>query len=282
MSICKGLAVFSGLCLISAQAWAGAGKLQETAGVTQVEGSGGGGLVPWATLAGYDSRDEHSASVFATRVSVDDYRLHAWGAAFGWHDRVELSAAHLTFDLTDTAFEISQNVYGAKVRITGDVIYSSQPQISAGLQYKELQDTTLAEAVGAKDFDNGTDFYVTATKAHLGAAFGYNLLWNLTLRATRANQFGLLGFGGDNNDRYELMGEGSLALLLSRSLALGVEYRQKPDNLGFAEEEDAADIFIAYIPNKHFNLTAAWADLGSIAGKKNQTGPYLSLTGYLW
>lgn len=271
----------AGICW-SGSTHAGSGKLQETAGVTQIEGSGGGGLVPWATLAGYGSRDETAASVFATRVSVDDYRLHAWGAALSWQDRVEISAAHQTFDLLDTAFEISQNVLGAKVRLTGDVIYTAQPQISAGVHYKELLDTTLAETVGAAAFNHGTDFYLTATKAHLGAAFGYNLLWNLTLRATKANQFGLLGFGGDNNDNYEIMGEGSLAVLLGRSLALGVEYRQKPDNLGFAKEEDAADIFVAYIPNKQFNLTAAWADLGSIAGKKGQAGPYLSLTGYLW
>ncbi|HVL00421.1 MAG TPA: DUF3034 family protein [Dongiaceae bacterium] len=281
MSMSKGFAALL-LCAPATLAWAGSGKLQETAGVTQIEGSSGGGLVPWATLAGYDSRDETSASVFATRVSTDDYRLFSWGAAFGWNDRVELSATHQTFDLTETAFEISQNVIGAKVRVYGDVIYSAWPQVSVGAQYKELLDTTLAEAVGAEDFDNGTDFYVAATKAHLGAFFGYNLVWDLTLRGTKANQFGLLGFGGDQNDSYEIMGEGSLAVLLSRSFALGVEYRQKPDNLGFAEEEDAADIFLAYIPNKQFNLTVAWVDLGSIAGSDKQTGPYVSLTGYLW
>ncbi|HEX4937794.1 MAG TPA: DUF3034 family protein [Candidatus Kapabacteria bacterium] len=281
MAKCKGIATLL-LCAPAALAWAGSGKLQETAGVTQIEGSSGGGLVPWATLAGYDSREETAASVFATRVSTDDYRLHSWGGAFSWHDRVELSATHQTFDLTATAFEISQNVIGAKVRVYGDVIYSRWPQLSIGVQYKELLDTTLAEAVGAKDFDNGTDVYLAATKAHLGALFGYNLVWDLTLRGTKANQFGLLGFGGDQNDSYEIMGEGSLAILFSRSLALGVEYRQKPDNLGFAEEEDAADIFVAYIPNKQFNLTVAWVDLGSIAGSDQQTGPYVSLTGYLW
>lgn len=281
MAKCKGIAMLV-LLAPATLAWAGSGKLQETAGVTQIEGSSGGGLVPWATLAGYDSREETSASVFATRVSTDDYRLHAWGGAFSWHDRIELSATHQTFDLTATAFEISQNVLGAKVRVYGDVIYSRWPQVSVGAQYKELLDTTLAEAVGAKDFDNGTDFYLAATKAHLGALFGYNLVWDLTLRGTKANQFGLLGFGGDQNNSYEIMGEGSLAILFSRSLALGVEYRQKPDNLGFAEEEDAADIFVAYIPNKQFNLTVAWVDLGSIAGSDKQTGPYVSLTGYLW
>jgi hypothetical protein len=71
-------------------------------------------------------------------------------------------------------------------------------------------------------------------------------------------------------------------VLLSRQLVLGIEYRQKPDNLPGLEEEDAMDVFVAYIPNKQFNLTAAWVDLGTIAGAENQRGPYLSLTGYLW
>jgi len=263
-------------------ALAGEGKLQETAGVTQIEGSAGGGLVPWAVLAGYDSREEMSASVFTTRVSVDDYRLNAFGAAISLYDRVELSIARHTFDLLDTPLEINQNVIGAKARLYGDVIYSAWPQVSLGVQHKVLLDTTLAEALGATDSDDGTDIYLAASKAHLGALFGYNLFWDLTLRATKANQFGLLGFGGDNNDSYQIMAEGSVAVLLSRQLALGLEYRQKPDNLPGLEEEDAMDVFVAYIPNKQFNLTAAWVDLGTIAGAENQRGPYLSLTGYLW
>ena len=67
----------------------------------------------------------------------------------------------------------------------------------------------------------------------------------------------------------------------NRHLAFGIEYRQKPDNLSFAREEDWNDVFIAWFPNKHINVTAAWADLGDIAGVKDQQGWYLSLTAYL-
>ncbi|MGC1507503.1 DUF3034 family protein [Ketobacter sp. MCCC 1A13808] len=274
------------LCLYAGEsAFAGQGKLQETAGVTQVEGSGGGGLVPWATLSGYDSRDETASAVFMSRASLDDYRLQMFGASVSLYDRVEVSLARQTFELRDIPFgqrEINQQILGVKARIAGDVVYSSMPQISAGVQYKELQDDFIATAAGADDSDHGTDFYVAATKAHLGVLFGYNLVWNATLRATKANQFGLLGFGGDRNDDYEIMAEGSLAVLLSRKFALGAEYRQKPDNLSFAEEQDAYDVFVAYIPNKHFNITGAWVNLGSIAGANDQSGAYLSLTGYLW
>lgn len=273
------------LLLVCASVYAGDGKLQETAGVTQIEGSGGGGLVPWATLSGYDSREQTSSTVFMSRVSLDDYRLQMFGASVGFYDRIEVSLARQTFQLRDIPFgedEINQQIVGLKARIAGDLVYSSLPQISIGVQYKEVQDTFIASAAGADDPDRGTDFYVAATKAHLGAVFGYNLVWDLTLRATKANQFGLLGFGGDLNDDYELMAEGSLAVLFDRRFAFGVEYRQKPDNLSFAEEQDVYDVFFAYIPNKHFNLTTAWVDLGTIAGADNQNGFYLSLTGYLW
>lgn len=274
-------------CLLAYASWAqaGSGKLQETAGVTQVEGSGGGGLVPWATLSGYDTRDEWSSSVFMTRVTLPDYRLQAFGAAASIYDRVEISLARQTFELKNIPFgerEINQQILGLKARIYGDIVYGTWPQLAAGIQYKELDNDFIASAVGAEDTDSGTDLYLAASKAHLGALFGYNLVWDLTLRATQANQFGLLGFGGDDNDSYEVMAEASVAVLLNRNWAVGAEYRQKPDNLSVLKEEDAYDLFIAYIPNKQFNITVAWVDLGVIAGEEDQTGAYVSLTGYLW
>lgn len=271
-----------GLLLLPGLCHAADGKLLATPGVSQVEGSAGGGLVPWAMLAGYASRDEVSASAFATRVSVDDYRLEVWGAAFNWQDRVELSAAHQNFTLKQSGDEIRQNVYGLKVRLYGDVVYSTWPQLSLGLQHKRLKDPAIAEAVGADRTDHDTEFYLAASKLHLGALAGYNLLWNVTLRSSRSNQLGLLGYGGDEESSRELLGEASLAVLLHRQWALGYEYRMKPDNLGFAEEDDWSDFFIAYFPSKSFNVTAAYADLGSIAGEDDQKGLYLSMTGYLW
>jgi hypothetical protein len=61
-----------------------------------------------------------------------------------------------------------------------------------------------------------------------------------------------------------------------------MEYRQKPNNLSSVEEDDWTDVFVSYLPNKNFNITAAYADLGTVATKKDQKGIYLSMTGYLW
>ncbi|UTW01047.1 DUF3034 family protein [Marinomonas rhizomae] len=277
------------LALWASSSMAADGKILATAGLSQVEGSGGGGLVPWATLAGYDSRDETAASFFITDVNVTDYRLSSIGVATSFYDRVELSYAQQTFvlpaslitGLSLSSEQIQQDVVGVKVRLYGDAVYSSYPQISVGLQHKQLDSDFVASYLGAKD-GSGTDFYVAATKVHLGAVAGYNLVWNITARATKANEMGLLGFGGPDNKDYQVMMEGSVGLLLSPNWVVGMEYRQKPSNLSSVEEDDWKDIFVSYMPNKNVNFTAAYADLGTIATKKDQKGIYLSMTGYLW
>lgn len=265
---------------------AGDGKIVATAGLTQVEGSGGGGLVPWATLSGYDTRDEISFGAFNTRVNVDDFRLQSWGLSASLYDRIELSVAQQTFDLTTIGGDIRQNILGLKARLYGDVVYSVWPQISLGIQHKTLIDQNTAvspntaDALGADNSDHGTDIYLAMTKVHLGLVCGYNFVWNLNLRATKANEMGLLGYGGPDNKSYELMTEASAGVLLNQHLAFGLEYRQKPDNLGL-KEDDWKDVFITYIPNKNMSITLAWAELGTIAGLKDQNGWYVSLNASL-
>lgn len=261
-------------------AFAADGKLIGTAGLVQLEGAGGGGIVPWATLAGYDSRDQVAVSALVTRVDVEDYRLDVTGVAASFYDRLELSLAHQRFDLKTLGGDITQTIYGAKYRLYGDLVYSRFPQLSVGLQHKVLKDPDIASALGADD-DSGTDIYLAATKVHLGAVAGYNAVWNLTARATKANEMGLLGFGAVDDDAYDIVLEASAGVFFSRHLAVGAEYRQKPDNLGL-DEDDWWDLFVTYIPSKDFNVTLAWSDLGAIAGAPDQEGLYLAINGQLW
>jgi hypothetical protein len=97
------------------------------------------------------------------------------------------------------------------------------------------------------------------------------------LRETKANQLGILGFGGDKHNDYSSQFEGSAAYLFSRDFAVGAELRTKPSNLGVAHEGAAWDVFAAYFFNKHLSLTAAYADLGNIVIQNRQQGAYLSL-----
>lgn len=259
------------------------GKLLLTGGVSSLEGAGGGGLATWALTTGYGAQDGIGGNLHATYVSLPDYELRSVGAAVGLWDRVELSVARQEFDTGGTGallglgdgFTFTQDVVGVKVKLIGDAVYGQDswlPQVAVGLQHKSNDQGAVITAVGGRD-DEGTDVYVAATRLFLSES----LLVNGTVRWTKANQTGLLGFGGDRNNDLEPQFEGSVGYLLSRNLLVGAEYRTKPDNLGFAAEDDAFDVFAAYAFNKHVSLTAAYVDLGSIATFEDQRGLYLSL-----
>ena len=68
-----------------------------------------------------------------------------------------------------------------------------------------------------------------------------------------------------------------MALLLNPRWVVGVEYREKPDNLSFAGESDWQDVFVGYFPSKRLALAAAWAELGEIATLEGQRGIFLSM-----
>lgn len=264
---------------------AGEGRLLATGGATSLEGAAGGGIMPWAVLAGYGERGEWGADVFATRVETGDYRLDVAGVAAAYGNRIELSYARQRFDLGTLARDLnlpdnslSMDTLGLKVRLAGDLIYDRLPQISLGLQHKRQRDFLVPSLVGAQRRED-SEGYLAASRLILGGAFGYNLLLNANLRYSRANELGLLGFGGDRRDRHSWLKEGSVAVLLDRHWAVGVEYREKPDNLSFAGESDWADLFVGYFPNKNLALVLAYARLGEIATLDNQDGVYLSVQG---
>lgn len=272
----------------------GQGKLLLTGGVSSIDGAAGGGLTPWAVTGSHATGSEVGGTAFFTRVKVQDYALSVYGAAIGFGDRAELSIARQDFDAGDNlaplglpGLHLKQNIVGAKLRVAGDAVLESDtlmPQVALGLLYKKNDagalGPTLTGALGARD--SGTDLYLSATKLFLAQG----ILVNGTLRATKANQNGLLGFGGAASSSYKLQPEVSVAYLLRRDLAIGAEYRAKPDNLnesvlgsGALKEDDWSDLFLAWAPSKHLSITLAWVDLGHIAPAvqpRRQRGAYLS------
>jgi Protein of unknown function (DUF3034) len=261
------------------------GKLVLTDGVTTVEGSAGGGLATWAVIAGAETEDGFGGSAHVTLVALPDFDLTSYGAAIGIRNRVELSYANQSFDTRAAGaalglgrnFIFAQDVFGAKLRLIGDAVYDQDrilPQISVGVQYKVANQPAIIRAVGGRQ-SRGTDFYVSATKVLLAQS----LVVDTTVRLTKANQFGLLGFGGDKDDGYSAQFEGSLGMLLRRDLVIGGEFRTKPDNLGFAREQNVYDLFAAYAVHRYVTLTAAYTDLGDIATVKGQRGAFLSIQG---
>ncbi len=265
------------------------GKLPLTAGFSDIDGAGGGGLVPWALITGYGTADSWGANAHYTFVPLRDFRLESYGVAVAALDRIEASFTQDKFDVTGTdlnGLSVEQQIYGLKVRLTGDAVYDQDswaPQTAAGVQYK--RNTGISNTSGLVNVRqlgalsaNGIDFYLSATKVYLAQS----LLLNLTLRYTNANEFGLLGFGGDLKHARSVQPEATVAYILTRKIAVGVEYKARPDNLTVDHEHDAGDAFVAWTASRHVSVVAAYVRLGDILGPatgqtRNQQGAYVSL-----
>ncbi|WP_343621996.1 DUF3034 family protein [Roseateles puraquae] len=280
--------------LAATGAHAADGKLLLTGGVSSIDGAAGGGLTPWAVTGSYATSGEVGGTAFLTGVKTGDYALRTFGVAVSWEDRFELSLARQDLDTRDnlaplglSGLHLKQDILGAKLRVAGDAVLDADtwmPQVAIGLEHK----MTHAGALGPTLFGplgasrSGTDVYVSATKLFLAPG----ILVNGTLRATKANQNGLLGFGGAQGRGYQLKPEISVAKLLSSRVAVGAEFRAKPDNLnrsvlgeGALKENAWFDVFVAWAPTKQVSLTAAYVDLGRIAPAvqpRRQTGAYFS------
>ena len=254
-------------------------KLLLTNAVSAVDGASGGGISNWATIAGRQETRGVGVQAHVTAVLLPDFFYQSHGVALGIADRIELSYARQNFDTQDVGaalgigqgYMLNQDVFGAKVRLFGDVVYGNTmvPQVAVGAQYKRSLDGAVASAVGAAH-DEGVDVTLSATKLLLS----HSVLVNTTARLTKANQNGLLGFGSVSNDSYAVQFEGAVAYQFSRRFVLGTEFRTKPDNLGLGEG-DWFDVFAAYAPSDNLTVTAAYADLGSIATFTGQRGAFL-------
>lgn len=243
------LAFGASVAAVSSPAQAGiydAGKVLATSGVNITDGAAGGGITPWAVIAGYETNQGINGSIHYTYANLPNYSLNSLGAAIGFYDRLELSYAYdllptgSTFNtvglLTNTLAgvvvqdsgidpfntAIRMDIFGAKLRVIGESIYDSDslmPQVALGGFYKinhnqELMKTLLANKT--KDFEA----YVAITKIF----FPLDLLVNVTVRYTAANQTGLTGFGGPNKNKREFRPEVSFAYLLAKNIAIGAEY----------------------------------------------------------
>lgn len=301
-----GLLVLAAAAVAPAMTQAAAGKLRLTGGVSTVDGAAGGGLSPWAVIGTQATEDEVGVSVHVSRATTRDYALTAAGVALGWNDRLELSFGRQRFDASPAValngvapfgvapgVQVRLDVLGAKWRVAGDAVLDSDrwaPQVAVGVLHKRVDPASLG---GVFDFlgvrREGTELYVSATKLWLARG----LLFNGTLRYTRANQGGLLGFGAaaPGRDRFSVQPELAVAWLLRRDLAVGVEWRSKPNNLqalgraaglGDGLREDAwRDVFVAWAPTRNLSVTLAHVDLGrvvpGVTAARRQRGTYVSV-----
>lgn len=271
---------WAGLLLLCAlEAAAADGRLLGSGGVLSVDGSAGGGLVPWAVIAGHSGSGQWDVLASASLVDTGDFDLRTGALALGWNNRLELSFARLSLGL-DALVRTGQfpderldtDVIGAKLRLGGDLVYGRAPQIAVGVQWRRSRDGELVRFASADD-DQGFDVYLSASKLWIDGIASRRTLASLTVRSTDANQLGLVGF----SDRRSITLESSVAVFVHPNWLVGVEYRGKPDQLEFAREDAWSDVFVAWLPSRHWHLALAYADLGSIGGIDGQRGLYFSV-----
>lgn len=254
------------------------------AAITDVDGQAGGGLVPWALLSS-------GPTVAISHLNTQNLGVNIIAANTSFANRVEVSYAHSMLDVTGSTLG-SNNIdavdnIGLKVKLNdmGDAM----PQFALGLVYKKasgnLPDNVLTPALGIDS--SSTDVYAAATKiVNLG---GKNVLLNGVLRATKANQMGLLGFGGGSTagakTGYSIEPEVSAELFAADNVVIGAEYRAQPSNSvaatdGVLHQNAAYDLNVVYVANKNLTLTAAYVGLGQVApgvtgSSNNQNGMFL-------
>ncbi|MBI4687868.1 MAG: DUF3034 family protein [Nitrospirae bacterium] len=302
-----------------------AGK-QASAGVPllNIEGEGGGGIVPWAYLIN-PSKDGGigNPSIGAWTWISNGYTINFWTAGISVMPRLELGFAWQNIDITTLRDDLkgdSQIALGAGTAL--DTGRDNLQMVTAHAKFLILKETDTMPAVavsaevkkalsvddldnnlssdvrgvlgaGAPDLlkwmgvddDTGVDFNLMATKLWKTKI---PILTAVNLRYTKANQLGFLGFSGD----YSLHPELTVAILPEPNVAIGMEYRHKPDklksvndylraNAGGAtfpalndytfQENDFIDFFVAYMPTPKLSITAAVANIGNVVHKETNT-----------
>ena len=309
---------FLATLLISTSSIANTGsRLLASGGVSSVEGAAGGGITPWALIAGYGSNEEINATANIQHLQAGEYQLHSYGAAVGFYDRFEFSLQQQNLDVSSATMtnvfnflsngptpaliapstQIEQTIIGGKLKVYGDALFSENPyipQVSVGFQYKKNQsfDSSLALYDGAVPIpntgipallgatqDSGIDYYISASNVLLGAFDGNNVLYNLTARLSKANTLGLLGFESADDNSYALEMAASFAVFTGRHTLIGMEIRQQTDRLsGLAKADTISDFFVSYLPSKEWSITAALVNLGNLPLQPKSKGFYLSFT----
>jgi Protein of unknown function (DUF3034). len=260
-----------------------------------LEGAGGGGVNPWALIAN-GGKNVVTPAVFGTYVTTRNYNLYSAGVNFSILNKAEIYYDHQYLGLPGSLSaalatnSIEQNIIGAKFQAYGGS--GLIPAIAVGINY-HMTNKYVPKILGVHH--NGADFYVAATGIYPVA--GSNLLLDADLYVTKSNYMGLLGQGGPKQNSYHVEGGASIGYFLAKDVVLGAELRTFPTNnltpdngalgAGNSFKQSAwYDGYIAYMPNPHLSVVAAFVDLGNMVDaphiksyNANQNGFYLNLNG---
>jgi hypothetical protein len=215
-------------------------------------------------------------------------------------DRLELSYSFHYVGLGDFPLDVKKNLgaslssdyvkmhnLSARLLLLNEEAYGQKwlPALTAGVHYKynaTIDDFNndlggaLRNTVGIKD-NEGYEYTLTATKMFKDV-LPRPFFVSGTLRNTDAAQIGWLGF----TNKREWLLEGNIGVFVLNNLVVAAEYRQKPDQLKrvpgvLGAENDWWTIATSYIVNKNLNISAAYANLGSMLNHREPAALWLQL-----
>ncbi|NOY53239.1 MAG: DUF3034 family protein [Deltaproteobacteria bacterium] len=261
--------------------------------VVNIEGEGGGGLIPWAYLTNppVEGKTFGRPTVGATYIFPQNFNVNVYHFNETITDRLELGFARTIFDTTNLLGgnglnigidELTMDTYHAKLLLLKET--ENLPAVSVSVEYKKNQDVDHADKNGGGAFTaagldhaSGVDYCLSVTKLYKG--WKMPVLINVGSRYTKAVQTGYLGFSKDGN----IEPEASLAVFPEANVAVGFEFRGKPNEyksvpgIGSFREDNWTDFFIAYFPTKGLSITGAVVNFGNVVNRNVNTGFYMNM-----
>jgi len=270
-----------------------------------IEGEGGGGINPFAYLINPPAEGEifGRPSISAWEWIGNGYNFSFQSTAINIGNRAEIGFGAYDLDIsdlrddlyaaTDSAVDLRKD-HVRVFHVHGKLLLLKEaevlPAFSVGAGYKwntEIEDLDLntERDAGVRAFtaigydrDDSAEFTAVATKT---IPWALPTIISAGARISRGHQMGLLGF----DDTWHAGLETTIAVLPADKVALGFEYKQKPDgmkSLGPAlnsilgaratsrandftfKEDDFIDWFFLYMPTSKLSFIAAWATIGNV------------------
>lgn len=256
------IAIISATLILSAHAPAGMP-------LTNLEGVGGVAFNPLAYPAnpGTSLGDPNSSSIWK---HIGKPQVGAWyvnlgesnpsvdwtslGIAETFFGRLEISYGHEVID-PDTLKKISKENIGTKLLLVEENSWDQAwfPAVSIGVISKHTEDNPYESSTGVDK--SGYDIYAVATK--LITQTPVPMLISGGILSTDSRTTGVFGYDKDR----DLTGFGNVDFVLSKKIALGVEYKQgaKYDDW---KDADYWDVHLAWFINPRTTLVAAYVNAG--------------------
>ncbi len=255
------------------------------------EGVGGGGIVPGAHLVNppQDGKGIGKPAVMQWAGIRGDTNFYTTGFAFSLLDRFELGYTRATLDynrIRDDVKRLSGNlldpgkdhiymdIFHLKTLILKEKEFLPAFAVTAEFKFNETIDdinNNLAQVLNTIGYDDdfGVDFDFSFSKI-IPNLIICPIFVHFNIRLTRAAQAGFFGFSSDYTANPEI----SAGVLVRPDMAVGFEYRVKPDEYGSlalpgftCKEDDMWDINFTYFPIERLSLSVAYCGFGNAANK---------------